>query len=169
MTYPPQPGGWQDPAGQPVYLDPASGQPAYVDPTSGQPAGYAGYPPPQSPYSPAPGYVYPAYAPPVMVPTQRTNGLSIAAMVVSIAGLLSAFCYGIPAIAIGLVGAILGHVGYRQTKERGEGGAGMAIAGIAVGWIAVLVGLIVLAVYAYFVWWFKNSIDNYQYPNPAYT
>jgi hypothetical protein len=154
-----------------VYLDPASGQPAYVDPTSGQPAGYAGYAgyPAQSPYSPAPGYAFPAYAPPVMVPSQRTNGLSIAAMVVSIVGLLSALCYGVPAIAIGLVGAILGHVGYRQTKERGESGGGMAIAGIAVGWIGVLVGVIVLAVYVYFFIWFKNSVDNYQYPNPAYT
>ena len=165
MTYPPPPGGWQDPAGQPVYLDPASGQPAYVDPTSGQPAGYAGYPP----YSPAPGYAFPAYAPPVMVPAQRTNGLSIAAMVVSIVGLLSALCYGVPAIAVGLVGAILGHVGYRQTKERAESGGGMAIAGIAVGWIAVLVGLIVLAFYVYFFVWFRNTVDNYQYPTPAYT
>jgi len=154
MSYPPQPGGWpdqqggawqgqpvggwQDPAGgQQAYVDPASGQPAYVDPISGQPMGY----PAQPPYSPAPGYEYQGYqpyAPPVMVPSRRTNGMSIAAMVVAIVGLLSSPCYG--------------------------------IAGIAIGWIAVLAGLIALGIYLYFIFWFKNTLDNYSnYPTPNYT
>jgi hypothetical protein len=192
MSYPPQPGGWSDPQGhqpaQPAggwqdpaggygdpsratYLDPASGQPAYVDPISGQPA-YPG----QSPYSPAPGYAdyqqaYPGYQVPVMVPSRRTNGMSIAAMVVAIVGLISSPCYGIPGIAIGLVGAILGHIGHRQTKERGEEGGGMAIAGVTIGWIAVLAGIIALAIYLYIWFWFKNAVDNYNhyYPTPTYT
>jgi hypothetical protein len=195
MTYPPQPGGWpdqqgnwqsqpaggwQDPAGQPVYVDPASGQPAYLDPAGGQPA-YAdpisGQPagwPAQQPYSPAPGYgdyqAYPPYQAPIMVPARRTNGISVAAMIVAIIGLISSPCYGIPGIAIGLVGAILGHVGHRQTKERGEDGGGMAVAGIAIGWISVLAGLIAFGIYLYIWFWFKNTIDNYShYPTPNYT
>ncbi len=190
MSYPPQPGGWgdqqgtwqgqpsgwQDPSGggwadpaRPTYVDPSTGQPAY-EPISGQPAGY----PAQPPYSPAPGYAdygsaYPAYQP-IMAPSRRTNGLSIASMVVSIVALISSPCYGIPGIAIGLVGAILGHVGHRQTKERSEEGGGMAIAGIAIGWIAVLAGLIALAIYVYIWFWLKDAVDNINnYPTPNYT
>ena len=185
MTYPPQSGGWQDPAGnwqgqsggggwqdpsRPTYIDPSSGQPAYVDPISGQPAGY-----PQQQYSPAayPDYSqqYPGYAPPVMAPSRRTNGLSIASMVVAIVALISSPCYGIPGIAIGAVGAILGHVGHRQTKERDEEGGGMAIAGITIGWIAVAAGLIALAIYIYVWFWFKHTVDtiNNYTPTPYYT
>jgi hypothetical protein len=153
MSYPPQPGGWPDQQGT-WQSQPAGG---WQDPASGQPT-----------------YDYQAYQPyqaPMMVPSRRTNGMSIAAMVVAIVGLLSSPCYGIPGIAIGLVGAILGHVGHRQAKERGEDGGGMAVAGIAIGWIAVLAGLIALAIYLYFFFWFSNTIDNYNnyYPTPNYT
>jgi hypothetical protein len=195
MTYPPQSGGgwqdqpgnwqgqpgggWQDPAGggyvdpaRPTYLDPASGQPAYLDPISGQPQP-PGYPAQQQ-YNPGPGYAdygqYPGYPAAVMAPSRRTNGLSIASMVVAIVALISSPCYGIPGVAIGLVGAILGHVGLKQSKERNEDGGGMAIAGIAIGWIAVLAGLIALAIYLYVWFWFKNTVDNYPtYPTPRYT
>src|SRR6266511_2690125 len=94
-----------------------------------------------------------------MAPSRRTNGLSIASMVVSIVALISSPCYGIPGIAIGLVGAILGHVGHRQTKQRSEEGGGMAIAGIANGWIAVRAGLIALAIYVHIWFWLKNAVD----------
>jgi hypothetical protein len=142
-----------------------------VDPISGQPAGY----PPQQQYGP--GYAdygqYQGYQAPVMMPSRRTNGLSIASMVVAIVGLISSPCYGVPAIAIGLVGAILGHVGHKQTKERDEQGGGMAIAGITIGWIAVLAGLISLAIWIY-IWFWLNSLsdnlNNYNYtPAPRYT
>jgi hypothetical protein len=192
MTYPPQPGGWQDPAGgwqgqpggwqdpagggwqdpsRPTYIDPSSGQPAYVDPISGQPAGY----PPQQQYSPA-GYAdysqYPGYAPPVVAQSRRTSGMSIASMVVAIVGLIFSPCYGVPGIAIGMVGAILGHVGHKQAKERDEDGGGMAIAGITIGWIAVAAGLIALAIYIYVWFWFKHQVDNinnYNYTPTPYS
>src|SRR5215813_7427727 len=111
MTYPPQggwqdpqggwqqspPGGWQDPAGG--YADPASGQPAYVDPISGQPAAYPSYAtqPPQPNYPVSPEYggyqqAYPGYGAPMMAPTSRTNGMSIAAMVLALVGLLTFWC-----------------------------------------------------------------------------
>lgn len=122
MTYQ-QPGNWSDPSwpAQPGVQDPGyqvSGQPV--------PEGYA-----------AP--LYPAYAP--YPPAPPTNGMAIASLVCSLAGL--ATCISAP------VGAILGHVARRQIRERGEGGDGLALAGIIVGWI--LTGLLVLVLAFYVV------------------
>ena len=150
MTYPPQSGGWPDQSGggwqapdHEVYLDPASGQPVYQ--TAPQ------YSPGYAPYSP--------YLPPVPGPQRRTNGMSIAALVVSIVGLLTSFCYGV-GLPIGLLGAIFGHIGLRQTRQRDEEGRGMAIAGVTIGWIAVAAGIIAIAVYVSLWLWFKHTVDN---------
>jgi hypothetical protein len=138
MSYPQQPGGWSDPSWQgqgqgqlPSYnpYDPASQQPVSGQPISGQPV---------SPQSAAPygGYGYPAYS---GVPASpATNGMAIAALICSLVGF--ATCITFP------VGAILGHIARRQIRERGEGGDGMALAGIIVGWIGTVLfgGLIVL-------------------------
>ena len=129
MSYPQQPGGgWQQDQwpGQPAYYDPnqpASGQPA-------SPAGYVDYGYQQQAY-PAYGYAAPA-----------TNGMAIASLVCSLAGL--ATC-GLTSI----VGAILGHVARRQIRERGEAGDGLALAGIISGWI--IFGLAALGIAAYIV------------------
>ncbi|HEX5543589.1 MAG TPA: DUF4190 domain-containing protein [Micromonospora sp.] len=131
MTYPQQPENWNDPnwPSQPgAYQDPSN-------PASGQPTGAEGYPPPAYPG-------YPAYGYPVAVPPP-TNGLAIAALVCSIAG--TATCITAP------VGAILGHVARRQIRERGEGGEGLALAGIIIGWILTgLMGLFI-AFYVFMV------------------
>lgn len=122
MTYQ-QPGNWSDPS-----WPTAQGQPDPGYPVSGQPIpqGYA-----------AP--MYPGYGPyPVPRPT---NGMAIASLVCSLAGI--ATCISAP------VGAILGHIARRQIRERGEGGDGLALAGIIVGWI--LTGLMVLLIVFYVV------------------
>jgi hypothetical protein len=183
MTYPPQPGGWPDQQGAwpgqagawpesagGTWSDPATGQP-YLDPASGQPYQQpGGYAVPGGGYATAPGYggyaQYGAY-PPVMVANRRTNGLSIASMVIAIVALVSSPCYGIPGVAIGLVGAILGHVGHRQTKERDEDGGGMAVAGIVIGWLAVLAGVIALGFYIWVWYWVKNTVENYPTTYPT--
>jgi Domain of unknown function (DUF4190) len=90
-------------------------------------------------------YQAPAYAAPYpyMAPPQKsTNGMAIAALVVSCVGVLGLCAYGLGGW-IGAIGAILGHVGRRQIRERSQNGDGMALAGIIVGWIAT--GLFVLA------------------------
>ena len=69
-----------------------------------------------------------------------TNPMAIAALVCSLAGILT--------IISAPVGAILGHVARRQIKEKGEQGDGMALAGIIVGW--VLTGIWVCGCVAYF-------------------
>ncbi|MGP4017830.1 DUF4190 domain-containing protein [Saccharopolyspora sp. 5N708] len=73
-------------------------------------------------------------------PESRSNGLAIASLCVSVAGLVT--CYG--AILLGLIGAILGHIAL-GTIKRNPGhyrNHGVALAGVIVGWIAFgLVGI----------------------------
>lgn len=91
--------------------------------------------PNQSAYPP---YGYPA---PYYPPTPQTNGLAIAAMVVSIVSVITCPC------PIGIAGAIMGHYARRQIRERGESGEGMATAGIVVGWITAGLALLLILVY----------------------
>jgi hypothetical protein len=196
MTYPPTPGGWQDPTKpaepvvpQPTYVDPISGLPASVSPDPGQsypaatsPPGYpaayptygatdptygTGYPAQQGypqgyeqpGYAAQPGYPsyptsypgYGGYTTPVMPIGQKTNGLSIASLVVSLSGAVFLLCYGLGGL-LGLVGAILGHVAQRQIRERGEAGGGMALAGVIVGWIALAIGVVIVVLIAWFAY-----------------
>lgn len=145
MSYPPQqPGGWSDPSWP---NQPQSGQP--YDPNAqpvsgGQPYGSQ----PVSGGQPYGGYGYPAYgAPPPANPP--TNGLAIASLVCSLAGLLT--CISAP------VGAVLGHVARKQIRERGEGGDGLAFAGIIVGWIVTALGIIGCGLWVVFVVWAANQ------------
>jgi hypothetical protein len=103
------------------------------------------------------------------MPGGRTNGLSIAAMVISIVGMVSLSCYGVGGIILGTLGAIFGHVSRKQIRERGEAGAGMALAGIIVGWIAVGLGLVIVAVVIGFVVWAANTTNSTYTPDPYST
>lgn len=157
MTQPPQ---WPEqpgppPGDQPPPLapSPAGGgiptQPLYPGAAYGSPPG-----------SP-PGYGYQPYpAPP------RTNGMAIASMVVSIVGIAGLCAYGLGGF-IGAVGAILGHVARRQVRERGEGGDGMALAGIIVGWIAVGLAVITVAGFALF-FIFMMSMEEFAEPSSGF-
>jgi hypothetical protein len=69
----------------------------------------------------------------------RTNGPAIA----SLACGLAQFAFGplatIPAI-------VLGHMARSQIKRTGEQGAGLALAGLVLGWGAVIMGIVLIAV-----------------------
>jgi hypothetical protein len=119
------------------------------------------FPPPSTPPPPSP---YPPYGAPSpygsIPPTQQTNGLAIASLVVSIGSVV--LCCGLP----GIVGAILGHVARKQIREQGQAGEGMALGGIIVGWIAfglsmALVIFYVVAVVVLGVW--GDSVDDCYY------
>ena len=74
------------------------------------------------------------FVPPVAYASApRTNGLAIAAFIVSL-------------VVNGLIGLILGYVARRQIEERGEGGRGFATAAIVIGWISVASAAIFLIV-----------------------
>jgi hypothetical protein len=107
-----------NPAGYPFqpHSPAGAGQPA---PPYGDPAG--GYP--------GAGHPYVGYPPPFYAAPRKTNSLALTAMVVSICGVV--MCP-----AVGIVGAIMGHKARAQLRESGEDGDGLAVTGIALGWIS---------------------------------
>ncbi len=117
MTYPP-------PGGQDPY------QPQPEEPTNP----YAQQPP-QQPY----GAPYGQYATPT--PTGN-NGLSLAAMITGIVSVVLGCCCPLLGIPAGGTAVALGFVGLKQTRERGQAGRGMAIAGIATGAAGLVIGII---------------------------
>lgn len=89
--------------------------------------------PPAPPAQPAPSYgtgapAYNASAPSYGAPTQRTNVLAIVSLVSS--------------FFISIVGIITGHIALSQIKKTGEQGRGLAIAGLIIGYIGLVVGII---------------------------
>ena len=125
--YPPPPAGYGHGVGQPSYGQQGFGQPGYGHQGYGQP-GFN-----NQAYGP-PVYVvpgYPGYGP----PARKTNVLAITSLVVSIISLC-----GIGSIA----GIVLGVVALNQIKVSGEGGRGLAIAGIAVGAGTLLLSMLLL-------------------------
>lgn len=97
-------------------------------PVYSTPPGY-GYPPPPSfPQYPA-GYPY-AYDPYQSMRPAGTNGKAIASLVTSLVGLV---CCGVTAI----VGVFLGVIAMRETKQTGQEGRGLALAGVIVGGVVV--------------------------------
>jgi hypothetical protein len=113
-------------------------------------------------WTPPPPYAY-GY-PYQLPPPRRTNGLSIASMVVSIVGVAGLCGWGPLSVFVSPVGAILGHVAQRQIKISGDSGSGMAIAGIIVGWIGFVLALAYLA---FWIWLFTQSEDLFP-TDPAY-
>jgi len=88
---------------------------------------------------PAAQATVPSPAAGVVTTSARTNGLAIA----SLACGLAQFAFGpmatIPAI-------VLGHMARSQIKRTGEQGAGLALAGLVLGWGAVILGIVLIAV-----------------------
>jgi hypothetical protein len=76
--------------------------------------------------APYPGPV--AYA-----PVRRTNGLAIAALVLGICG-------------FGILPVIFGHIALGQVRRTGDGGGGLAVAGLVLGYLALAGGLIALVI-----------------------
>ena len=81
--------------------------------------------------------VTPAAKTDAVAPAAKTNGLAIA----SLACGLAQFAFGplatIPAI-------VCGHMARSQIKRTGEQGAGLALAGLILGWAAVILGILVI-------------------------
>ncbi len=97
---------------------------------------------PQVPgYTPAPGYAQtPGYA---QAPSAApTNTMAIVSMISSIIGW---FAFG----SLCIVGVILGHISLKQLKTSGEGGRGMALTGLIMGYIGIagwVIGLIIFLI-----------------------
>ena len=106
-------------------------------------------PPPGQPYyGPQPPYPqpYPPYAP--FPPAPPTNGLAIAALVCGVGGFVVGLSF-IPAI-------ICGHLARRQIRQTGEQGAGLALAGLILGYVGIALFIVLIAVFVVIV----NKIGN---------
>jgi len=141
-TYP-QPGFAQPGYQQPGYQQPGYQQPGYPQPGYQQP----GYP---QPGYPQPGYQQPGHPQPVVqgVPAPpgavygrpQTNGLAVAALICGIVQFFGFWLLGtIPAI-------VLGHMARKQLRQRNEQGAGMALAGLILGYAGLVLTVIVVII-----------------------
>jgi uncharacterized protein DUF1707/uncharacterized protein DUF4190 len=75
-------------------------------------------------------------SPPVVRP-KGTNGLAIASLACGIAQFMLGPLPTIPAI-------VFGHVARHQIRRTGEDGAGLALAGLILGWAAVVLGVLIV-------------------------
>jgi hypothetical protein len=107
--------------------------------------------PPPAQYQHYPGY-------PQRLPT---NGLAIAAMVVSIVGVVGLCLWGPLSIFVSPVGAILGHVAKGKLRTTGEAGAGMALTGVIVGWIGLGLSILLVGLYVALFWWLSTLPPGY--------
>jgi hypothetical protein len=86
----------------------------------------------------------------------RTSGLAIASMVLGITAALSppfsCLCCCVPGVVLAALAIVFGHTARGQIR-RAQGmlsGAGMALAGLICGYVAVAIHLVVLALYLVF-------------------
>ena len=152
----PPSGGYEPP---PIDPTPAPAHDGYPPPAYGAPQPQYGAPPPQygAPYPPPPGgYIPPppgGYIPPPeygapyptgygypSTPQTGTNSFAVFSLVASVVGLLC----GVGSI----IGIGLGAIAINQIKKTGQGGYGLAVAGIVVG-VASLVISVVWMTYAF--------------------
>lgn len=98
-------------------------------------------PVPASQYAPIEQPVPPASPQQQYAPAQTsTNGLAIASLVLGLTG-------------ISIVGLVLGYIARKQIRESGgrQDGAGLATAGIVLGWIGTILGIIFIVAYVAFI------------------
>lgn len=80
----------------------------------------------------------PAGHPTVASPAARTSGLAVASLACGLAQFLVGPLATIPAI-------MLGYAARSQIRRTGERGAGLALAGLLLGWAAVILGILLIA------------------------
>jgi hypothetical protein len=137
--------GWGVPPGAPPgSYGPPPGygpQPGYGPPGYGPQPGYG-----PAPYGGPPGYG-PYGGPPPPVPSRPTNGNALASLILGVA--LFVVPCAVPVTSI--IAVILGHKGRREIEASGgyQDGAGLATAGIILGWVGVgitAIGLVILVI-----------------------
>jgi Domain of unknown function (DUF1707)/Domain of unknown function (DUF4190) len=75
----------------------------------------------------------------VVTPVARTNGLAIASLACALAQFMFGPLATIPAI-------VFGHAALHQIRRTGEQGAGLALAGLILGWAAVILAILIVGV-----------------------
>ena len=80
----------------------------------------------------------PAVRATAVIPVAKTNELAIASLACGLAQFMFGPVSAIPAI-------VFGHVARHQIKRTGEQGAGLALAGLILGWAAVILTIVLIA------------------------
>lgn len=152
----------QDP--QDPYAVPPPGSAPPPPPPSAQPTPPApppvapGYPPPPPPGYPAPTYPAGGY-PGGQAPKPSASGLSIAALIIAIIGLVGCWIPFVGAI-IALIGLALGIVAWVTSKSSGRP-IGLAVAATVVGALAALAGVLLTIL----ILWVFNELSDCTDPN----
>ena len=128
----------------PVNPVPQPPQPMASEPGPPPVSGPGVQPPP--PVNPVPQPVQ-GYGAPALTGSRPTNQMAIISLVAGVAG------YVIPHPFIaGIAAIITGHMAKRQIAQTGEGGAGLATAGLILGYVhlvlSILVVLVVILIFA---------------------
>ncbi|MEZ0339601.1 DUF4190 domain-containing protein [Mycobacterium sp. pV006] len=108
-------------------------------------------PPPPPPYGSVPGgypppppMPYGGYPPPM--PMAPKNGLGIAALVLAIVGLV--LCWTVAGgVILGVCAVIIGFVARGRVKRGEATNGGIAVAGIALGFVSVVAALVFIPIY----------------------
>jgi len=130
--------------------NPPSAPPPPGPPQHAAPPPYP-YPYQQGPYPggypPPPPHVYPGYAPATASPR---NGLGIAALVIAIVAVVSSLSV-VGGIVLGIVAVILGFAGRTRVKKGEANNGGVALAGIILGFLGIVAGLVSIAIWVLFI------------------
>lgn len=113
---------------------PGGASPTPVPPTFAGPAPYLGGYHGPAPYQGPPMYHGPVYP---VLPARRTNSAATGALVCALVTPLTLGISGLPAV-------ILGHKARAEIRRTGDNGDGMAVTGLALGWLALGILLLVL-------------------------
>lgn len=142
---------------QPVQPPPPSQPPSQGYPP--QQAAGSGYPPPPQQqyqpgtYPPAPPQPYSGYAAP---PATPKNGMGTTALVLGVIGLVTSWL--IVGIVFGLIAVILGFVGRGRVKRGEATNGGVALAGIVLGFLAIIIGVVCTVFYVMAGSFFMNEL-----------
>jgi protein-disulfide isomerase len=124
----------QAPYPQPPYPHPVQGQPLYPQPGFGQP-GFG-----QPPY-PQPGFGQPGFGQPQAARPAAALGGGLPAAALAVAILAVILCF-VPSAGVAVVIAAIAAIGLSVLAVRRVGGKPLGVAGIAVGAVALVVGVI---------------------------
>ncbi|WP_433465449.1 DUF4190 domain-containing protein [Spirillospora sp. CA-128828] len=120
------------------------------------PYGYGSQDPYAQQYSQPPAVQHHYYGGPSMPVARPTNGMATASLV---CGLIGFFACGITSI----LAVIFGHVSLGQIKRTGEGGHGMAVTGLILGYLISAGWLLILLFYILGIAMFAASSGSSTY------
>ncbi|HEY8863882.1 MAG TPA: DUF4190 domain-containing protein [Candidatus Dormibacteraeota bacterium] len=110
---------------------------------------------------PPPGLQAPPHPYPSPEASRRFNPWAIVSISFAVSGVLGSWCFG------GLIAVITGHVARHQIKRTGEGGGGLALAGLIMGYVEIALFFLFIAAYvAFFVFIFAFAAAH-PFPSPS--